>query len=183
MALLGDKWVGTPADTRAPGQPDPRMARIAVDIGGTFTDAVLLDGERKWTAKVLTTPQNPADGFLSACTALIKIGGVQAQSVRLITHGTTLATNALIERKGAKTCLITTDGHRDSLAIGRENRYDQYGFGSDRSPPLVPRRRRFSVKERVDYTGTLPQIATRRVRLRDTPVADPRFQLLTANTY
>ena len=113
--------------------------RIAIDIGGTFTDAVLQVGANRYTAKVLTTTRNPAEGFMQGISQLLSQSGVSASDVALITHGTTLATNALIERRGANTALIATEGHRDSLEIGYENRFDQYNFDADRNPPLVPR--------------------------------------------
>jgi len=127
--------------------------RIAIDIGGTFTDAVLQAGTDRYTAKVLTTTRNPAEGFMQGISQLLSQSGVSPNDVALITHGTTLATNALIERRGAKTALIVTEGHRDSLEIGYENRFDQYNFDADRNPPLVPRSLRWTVPERVDYRG------------------------------
>ena len=102
--------------------------RIAIDIGGTFTDAVLQVGTNRYTAKVLTTTRNPAEGFMQGISQLLSQSGVSPSDVALITHGTTLATNALIERRGANTALIATEGHRDSLEIGYENRFDQYNF-------------------------------------------------------
>ena len=114
------------------------MIRVAFDIGGTFTDVVLdQDGDRT-TAKVLTTPERPADGFIQGVQTALKLAGVEAGSVDLILHGTTLATNALIERRGSKVALITTEGHRDSLEMAFENRFDQYDIQADRMPPLVP---------------------------------------------
>ncbi|HAU41284.1 MAG TPA: methylhydantoinase, partial [Gammaproteobacteria bacterium] len=127
--------------------------RIAIDIGGTFTDAVLQVGASRYTAKVLTTTRNPAEGFMQGISQLLSKSGVSPNDVALITHGTTLATNALIERRGANTALIATEGHRDSLEIGYENRFDQYNFDADRNPPLVPRSRRWTVTERIDCRG------------------------------
>ena len=129
--------------------------RIAIDIGGTFTDAVLQVGAARYTAKVLTTTRNPAEGFMDGVSQLLSQSGVAPADVALITHGTTLATNALIERRGAKTALIVTEGHRDSLEIGYENRFDQYNFDADRHPPLVPRKLRWTVPERIDYRGRI----------------------------
>ena len=127
--------------------------RLAVDIGGTFTDAVLEAGSTRHTIKVLTTPNNPANSFMTSINLLMQETGVSKKDVRLITHGTTLATNALIERKGATTGLIVTQGHRDSLEIGYENRFDQYNFDAERKAPLVPRALRWGVKERMDFRG------------------------------
>ncbi len=128
-------------------------ARLALDIGGTFTDVVLeRDGTHRG-AKVLTTPDNPADGFMTAVSRIMSETGVQPGEVELIIHGTTLATNALIERKGAKTALIVTEGHRDSLEMAYENRFDQYDIHAERRPPLVPRELRLPVTERVNFLG------------------------------
>ena len=128
-------------------------ARLAVDIGGTFTDVALEAGGRLFTAKVLTTHAAPERGVLEAVRKVLDIGAVPPSSVRLVIHGTTLATNAIIERKGAKTALIVTEGHRDALEMAHENRFEQYDIGVDRPPPLVPRHLRLPVAERVDCRG------------------------------
>ncbi|MBT4106369.1 hydantoinase B/oxoprolinase family protein [Gammaproteobacteria bacterium] len=130
-------------------------ARIAIDIGGTFTDAVLQIGASRYTSKVLTTASDPAEGFMQGIDDLLQQAAIQPSEISLITHGTTLATNALIERRGAKTALIVTEGHRDSLEIGYENRFDQYNFDADRKPPLVTRAHRWAVSERIDYQGRI----------------------------
>ncbi len=129
--------------------------RLSVDVGGTFTDAVLEGNGERWTAKVLTTPTRPADGFLAAAASVLSMGAVLPSDVELILHGTTLATNALIERKGARMALITTEGHRDSLEMAFENRFDQYDISADRLPPLVLRDLRLPVTERTDFRGTI----------------------------
>jgi len=129
------------------------QARLAVDIGGTFTDVVLERDGVHYGAKVLTTPGNPADGFMAGIRQVLAETGTAAAEVSLIIHGTTLATNALIERTGAKTALIVTQGHRDSLEIAYENRFDQYDIDAERRPPLVPRALRLPVAERVDFLG------------------------------
>ena len=127
--------------------------RLAIDIGGTFTDLVLeYDGTRH-TAKVLTTPDRPADGLMQGVDQILEQSGVEADSIELIVHGTTLATNALIERKGARTALITTEGHRDTLEMAFENRFDQYDIQADRRPPLIGRDLRLPVSERMNYRG------------------------------
>jgi N-methylhydantoinase A/oxoprolinase/acetone carboxylase beta subunit/N-methylhydantoinase B/oxoprolinase/acetone carboxylase alpha subunit len=127
--------------------------RLAVDIGGTFTDIVLeRDGELA-THKILTTTSAPAKGFMEGVNQVLSETGTSAKDIDLIIHGTTLATNALIERKGAKTALIVTQGHRDSLEIAYENRFDQYDINADRSPPLVPRELRLPVVERMNWRG------------------------------
>lgn len=128
-------------------------ARLAVDIGGTFTDlAIERDGER-WTAKVLTTPSAPEQGVLEGVRAVLAKAGLGPADIELVIHGTTLATNAIIERKGARTALLTTEGFRDVLALGNESRYDQYDLNIDLPQPLVPRRWRLPVPERLDNTG------------------------------
>ncbi|HUN48058.1 MAG TPA: hydantoinase/oxoprolinase family protein [Stellaceae bacterium] len=129
------------------------QARLGVDIGGTFTDVALELGERRFTAKILTTPRAPEEGVLAAVRAVIADAAIQPAQVSLIIHGTTLATNALIERKGARTALLTTEGFRDVLEIRHENRFEQYDVNIDLPPPLVPRRLRLPVRERTDARG------------------------------
>ena len=103
-----------------------KSCRIAVDIGGTFTDAVLEANGQLFTSKLSTTAENPELGFQQIVEDLLIQSGVSANQVTSIVHGTTLATNALIERRGARVGVITTDGFRDILEIGYERRYDQY---------------------------------------------------------
>jgi N-methylhydantoinase A len=132
-------------------------SRIGVDIGGTFTDLVWVD-EATGTVhvgKVLTTPKEPAHAVEQGVSALLHETRSAAPSVRSLIHGTTLATNALIERKGAKTALITTAGFRDALEIGREGRYDMYDLFIDPPAPLVPRHLRLEVTERVLADGSV----------------------------
>src|SRR5204862_345026 len=116
-------------------------ARLGVDIGGTFTDLVLIDEAtgRTRVGKVLTNPKDVAHDVEEGIHALLDEAGVRPDEVRAVVHGTTLATNALIERKGARTALLTTEGFRDALEIGREGRYDMYDLFIDPPPPLVPR--------------------------------------------
>jgi len=130
-------------------------ARIAADIGGTFTDVVLEQEGQRWTAKVLTTPAAPEEGVLEGVQAVLARAGLSAGDVSLMIHGTTLATNAIIERKGAPTGFITTEGFRDVLALGNESRYDQYDLNIDLPQPLVRRRHRVPVGERLDNTGNI----------------------------
>ncbi len=127
--------------------------RLSVDIGGTFTDVVLDKDGVTHSVKVLTTPATPAEGFMKGVRDLMRDTGTKPAEVSLIIHGTTLATNALIERKGARTALIVTEGHRDSLEIAYESRFDQYDISADRLPPLVPRELRLPVKERMNFRG------------------------------
>ena len=129
--------------------------RLGVDIGGTFTDVALEVGDRRYTAKGLTTARAPEAGVLAIVRAIIGEAGIKPGDVQLIIHGTTLATNALIERKGAKTALVTTEGFRDILEIRHENRFEQYDVNIDLPPPLVPRRLRLPVRERIDAQGNV----------------------------
>ncbi len=133
--------------------------RIGVDIGGTFTDLILVDdaGAAFQVAKVLTTPADPAQAVEAGVKELLAGAAAPAAEVSHVVHGTTLFTNALIERKGAKTALITTAGFRDALEIAREHRYDMYDLFMERPAPLVPRHRRFEVRERVLEDGTVLQ--------------------------
>ncbi len=127
--------------------------RLGVDIGGTFTDVALEVGDRRYTAKGLTTSRAPEQGVLAILGSVIAEAGIAPGDVRLIIHGTTLATNALIERKGAKTALLTTEGFRDVVEIRHENRFEQYDVNIDLPPPLVPRRLRLPIRERIDAQG------------------------------
>ncbi len=128
-------------------------ARLAVDIGGTFTDVVLEHDGRQTTAKVLTTAAAPEEGVLAGVDRALEEAGVAPTNVTLLIHGTTLATNAIIERKGARIALITTEGHRDSVEMALENRFEQYDIMIDRPPPLAARRMRWPVRERMNVAG------------------------------
>ncbi len=134
--------------------PSP-SARLAVDIGGTFTDLALEHGEARHTAKVLTTPAAPEQGVLDGVRTILQHAGLSAADVGILIHGTTLATNALIERKGARTALVTTQGFRDVLALRNESRYDQYDLNIVLPAPLVPRYLRLPVPERLDNDGNV----------------------------
>lgn len=129
--------------------------RLSADVGGTFTDVVLERDGMRWTTKVLTTPAAPEQGVLTGIHAALGLAGIDLASVDTFIHGTTLATNAIIERRGAKTALIATDGFRDTLEIGTESRYDQYELALVRPRPLVPRPLRFTVRERIDARGKI----------------------------
>jgi len=133
----------------------PESVRLAVDIGGTFTDVVLETGATRYSTKVLTTKGAPEDGVLDGMLKALKLAQLEPGSVGLIVHGTTLATNAIIERKGAKTALVTTQGFRDSIEIAQENRFEQYDIFIEKPEPLVPRTLRFTVPERVDAKGAV----------------------------
>ncbi|MXX21656.1 MAG: hydantoinase/oxoprolinase family protein, partial [Rhodospirillales bacterium] len=128
--------------------------RIAVDVGGTFTDVALELAEGGIvTAKVLTTPSVPEEGVVAAVRQAIAEAGVEPDAIGLVIHGTTLATNALIERTGARTALIVTEGFRDSVEMALENRFEQYDISIDRPAPLVPRHLRWPVTERMNHAG------------------------------
>nr|WP_245582543.1 hydantoinase/oxoprolinase family protein [Neorhizobium lilium] len=127
--------------------------RLSADVGGTFTDLVLEQGKTRWTSKVLTTPSRPEEGVLTGITKILGLAGKTIGEINTFVHGTTLATNAIIERRGAKTALITTDGFRDVVEIGTESRYDQYELALVRPKPLVERPFRFTVRERMDARG------------------------------
>jgi N-methylhydantoinase A len=129
--------------------------RLAIDIGGTFTDVVLETPVRRFTTKILTTPDAPESGVLKGIAILLAESAVPANAIELIIHGTTLATNALIERKGAKTALLVTDGFRDSIEIAYEHRFEQSDVFMERPPPLVPRDLRFDVPERMAADGSV----------------------------
>jgi N-methylhydantoinase A len=125
--------------------------RLGVDVGGTFTDLVALSQGRLITAKVPSTPQDQSAGVMNSIeTSEIEPGGVDA-----LAHGMTVATNALLERRGARTALVTTEGFRDVIEIARQNRPSLYDLSQDRPPPLVPRGLRFTVKERMGPQGEI----------------------------
>jgi N-methylhydantoinase A len=129
--------------------------RLAIDIGGTFTDIVLALPAKTLVAKTLTTHEAPDVAALAGTQAILREAGVDAGSLDLVIHGTTLATNALIERKGARTALITTAGFRDSLEIAYEHRFEQYDLYMERPEPLVSRDLRLEVSERIAADGSV----------------------------
>ena len=130
-------------------------ARLAVDIGGTFTDLAIENAGQRTTLKVLTTPSAPEQGVMTGVRAILAAAGLQPSDIAILVHGTTLATNAVIERKGARTALVTTEGFRDVLAMGNESRYDQYDLNIVLPEPLVPRHLRLTVPERLDNEGRI----------------------------
>lgn len=129
------------------------MSRLSVDIGGTFTDVVLEHAQRYTTTKVLTTYDDPARGVMAGIREVLALADVTADQITSMLHGTTLATNALIERRGAVTGMLTTAGHRDVIEMAFENRFEQYDVNIDRPQPLVPRHLRLPVTERVAADG------------------------------
>ena len=129
--------------------------RLGVDIGGTFTDVVLETGGASFSAKVLTTYIAPENAIIDGMTQVCAKAGVQPADITQIIHGTTLATNALIERRGAKTALITTEGFRDVIEMRTESRFEQYDLNLNLPDPLLPRQMRYTVPGRIDATGAV----------------------------
>src|ERR671920_159555 len=141
--------------------------RVGIDIGGTFTDLVLIDDEtgRRSVGKVLSTPEDPSEGVETGLVELLGQEGIQANQLGMVVHGTTLVTNALIERRGARTALLTTEGFRDAIAIGTEHRYDMYDVFIEKPEPLVPRSLRYGVSERsLDDGSVMLQLDEGQVR-------------------
>jgi N-methylhydantoinase A/oxoprolinase/acetone carboxylase beta subunit len=133
----------------------PSRARLGVDIGGTFTDFILdLDGTLH-SHKVLTTGDQPERAVLAGIQALLQRLGLRGGQIDMVVHGTTLATNAVIERKGARTAFLTTEGFRDVLEMGHESRCDHYDLMVDKPAPLIPRSLRLTVTERMSARGTV----------------------------
>ena len=135
----------------------PANIRLGFDIGGTFTDFVLIDGDsgKNFLGKCLTTPEDPAKGVITGLSALLEQSEIAGGSIDIAIHATTLITNALIERRGAKTALLTSKGFRDVLEMGTEVRYDVYDLFLERPKPLVPRNLRYEVAERLDRDGNV----------------------------
>src|ERR1700687_1505725 len=131
-------------------------ARLAVDIGGTFTDFSLEVGDKRFSRKVLTTPSAPEQGVLAGIDIILSDAALRPSDLSLIIHGTTLATNAIIERKGARTALLATRGFRDSIEMAYEHRFEQYDIFMDKPAPLVPRNLRLSVSARAPATRRIP---------------------------
>lgn len=136
-------------------------SRLAVDIGGTFTDIVLECDSQRTTTKVLTTHDAPDEGVVNGISRVLALADKKPGDISLVLHGTTLATNALIERKGARTALLTTEGFRDVLEMGFEKRFAQYNLDARRPQPLVPRTRRYGIPERISATGKIIQALDR----------------------
>ncbi len=129
--------------------------RMGVDIGGTFTDVVLEVGDALFSTKVLTTYNAPEDAIIDGVAQVCAKAGIAAGVIDQIIHGTTLATNALIERRGAKTALITTQGFRDVIEMRTESRFEQYDLNLTLPPPLLPRQQRYTLSERIDALGNV----------------------------
>src|SRR5690349_12564691 len=131
---------------------------LGVDVGGTFTDAALLDGERLHTAKVPSTPRDQSRGVIAAVEAVLDRAGAGAEGVRRFTHGMTVGTNALLEERGARTALIATRGFGDLIDIGRQNRPSLYHPCRPRPRPLVEEGLRFEAAERIGATGPVEEL-------------------------
>jgi N-methylhydantoinase A len=132
-----------------------KRTRLAVDIGGTFTDLVLALPDRTISKKLLTTHGHPDAAVIDGTRLILAEAGIPASRLDLVIHGTTLATNALIERKGARTALLTTRGFRDSLEMAYEHRFEQYDLYMERPAPLVSRDLRLEVVERLAADGSV----------------------------
>ncbi|HYC80934.1 MAG TPA: hydantoinase/oxoprolinase N-terminal domain-containing protein, partial [Solirubrobacterales bacterium] len=132
---------------------------LGVDVGGTFTDAVLLDDGAVHTAKVPTTPGNESEGVMEVVTAVLEGAGAAAAAVDVFAHGMTVGTNALLEERGARTALIATRGFADLLEIGRQDRPQLYRLCAPKPPPLVARELRFEAAERTGPEGVVEALA------------------------
>ncbi len=132
-----------------------QSVRLGVDIGGTFTDVVLEKIDEIFSVKVLTTYAAPEDAIIDGMHQVCAKAGIEPSQIEQIIHGTTLATNALIERRGAKTALITTEGFRDVIEMRTESRFEQYDLNLNLPEPLLPRQMRFTVPGRVNAKGEI----------------------------
>src|SRR5919106_5087500 len=131
---------------------------LGVDVGGTFTDAALLDGERLYTAKVPSSPEDQSQGVIAAIEGVLERAGASASDLEAFTHGMTVGTNALLEERGARTALIATRGFADLLEIGRQNRPSLYRPCAPKPPPLVPRELRFEARERIGAEEVIEEL-------------------------
>ena len=130
-------------------------ARVGVDVGGTFTDVVTFRDGRVRVTKTPSTPDAPERGVLDGLRAVEERDGLAPDSVGFLGHGTTVATNAVLEGEWADTALVTTEGFRDVLEIGRQDRPDIYDFRAEKPDPVVKRDRRYEVPERLDERGNV----------------------------
>src|SRR3954470_12850637 len=132
---------------------------LGVDVGGTFTDAVLLDGAEIHTAKVPTTPREESTGVMAAVEAVLARAGAAAGEVEGFAHGMTVGTNALLEERGARTALVPTRGFADVLEIGRQDRPHLYRLCAPKPAPLVPAELRFGAAGRAGREGVVEPLA------------------------
>ena len=134
-----------------------KMKIIGVDVGGTFTDVILTCTEtgEQYVHKVPSTPESQDIAVNKGIKEILEMNQIDSQEINLVVHGTTVATNAMLERKGARVVLLTTEGLEDVLEIGRQNREDIYNLHAKRAEPLVTRKDRVGVRERLDYEGNV----------------------------
>jgi N-methylhydantoinase A len=160
--------------------------RVGVDIGGTFTDVVTVEDGNISVTKIPSTPENPEQGVVDGLEASEAQANYVPSQIEFFSHGTTVATNAVLEGTWADTALVTTEGFRDALEIGRQDRPDIYDFQAEKAEPIVPRNRRFTVPERLDERGgvlrELDEVAVREVAadINDTGVGSVAVSLLFA---
>src|SRR5207237_1413816 len=149
---------------------------LGIDIGGTFTDVVVYDHDtgRQWSRKVLTTHDDPVRAVVTGVAATLADGPLEPREFTRVVHATTLFTNALIERRGAVTGLITTEGFRDTLEIGRERKFELYDLNTAKPEPLVPRNLRLEVRERLRADGAVER------RLADLGIPAPLLLMLSS---
>src|SRR5580698_1595174 len=133
----------------------PLPLRVAVDTGGTFTDCVWMERGKLRMTKVFSTPADPSEAIIAALSQVEVAGGI------ILLHGTTVGTNTLLQRKGARVAFVTTAGFEDSIEIGRQNRPQLYNLNFERTPPLVERDLRFGIAERVAPDGKVLQKPSR----------------------
>src|SRR6186997_2199709 len=134
---------------------------LGVDVGGTFTDAVLLDGGAVHSAKVPTTPRQESAGVMRAVKAVLARAGATPDAVEVFAHGMTVGTNALLEERGARTALVATEGFADLLEIGRQDRPDLYRLCAPKPAPLVEEELRFEAAERIGPEGVVAPLGER----------------------
>src|SRR6185436_13322363 len=157
-----------PAPRSSSWSPDPPArcngpVLLGVDVGGTFTDAVLTDGSRIHTAKAPTTPDDQSRGVAEAIEAVLAAAGAGPATVTRFAHGMTVGTNALLERRGARTALIATAGFTDLLEIARQNRPSLYRLCEDRPAPLAPAEMRIGACERIGPDGVVTPLEDREI--------------------
>src|SRR4051812_34360947 len=131
---------------------------LGVDVGGTFTDAALIAGDRLVTAKAPSTPDDQSEGVIAAVEAALEKAGAEAGDVERFVHGMTVGTNALLEGKVARTALIATGGFTDLEELGRQARPDLYRLCAGHPPPLVPPERRIAARERCGPEGVIEEL-------------------------
>ncbi len=134
---------------------DHSIIRLGVDVGGTFTDIVIEGDDFQYSTKILTTHDAPENAIMDGMRKVCADHNLTPENIGQVIHGTTLATNALIERKGAKTALITTKGFRDVIEMRTESRFEQYDLNLQLPDPLLSRQHRYTIEERMDATGSV----------------------------